>query len=116
MELNRFGFRLRTQTASREQTKLAFKYLDVGRAEVLDIIATSTFESFYEKRSEVPMVPFPKVRDAWHQIGWDEDEDEDETGEADETALAMKELLRQPQCHEKDLKRRCTNLRTSERG
>ena len=40
----------------------------------LTSLAPSRFEDFYEENSEVPLPPFPKVRDAFHQIEWDDED------------------------------------------
>lgn len=83
----------------KEQGDQAFRYpvpsWDPQRT--LTCWSPSDFEDFYQEGSEVPLAPFPKVKDALHQIEWD-DEDEYETGEADEAALAKEE----PQHHERD--------------
>ena len=78
---------------------MAFRYLvpswDPQRT--LTFLSPTDFEDFYEEGSEVPVAPFPRVRDALHQVEWD-DIDEYEVTEADDTALASEE----PQHHERD--------------
>ena len=40
----------------------------------LTSLSPSKFEDFYEEGREVPLAPFPKVKDAWHQIEWDDED------------------------------------------
>ena len=87
-----------------EQCDQAFRYLAPSRdpQRTLTSLSPSDFEDFYEEGSEVPLAPYPKVKDALHQIELD-DEDEYDAGEADEAALAKKSHNTMREIHPKRL-------------